>query len=332
MPQAKTSAGAYVFLGPELGKKEEAVGKLRKNLAEEAPPSKVEEFSYYAGEASASEIRDAILNGSLFAEKRIFFIKNADAFKKKDDTDPLVSALTSLPPLTLAVLISEEIHIAKALEDAVPHSNKQTFWELFENEKAEWVRSFFRNSGYRIDEDAVQTILEMVENNTAALRKECTQLCRFLESKKENSRVLDAALAEEWLSHTREESAFTLFSRLARGDLARSLESFHTLLGAKQSPTAVFAGLSWCFRKLRDYLSLTESGRASEAEFRKMGLVSPKARADYAEAVKYYNSTAVDACLALTAEYDILARQGGTGLESILMDLYLIKIAGTARL
>jgi DNA polymerase-3 subunit delta len=327
MSRTKTAAGAYIFLGPELGRKEEAIGNLRKSLAEEAPPSKAEEFSYYAGETPAAEIRDAILNGSLFAEKRIFFIKNADAFKKKEDTDALASALASLPPFTAAVLVSGETRIAKALEDAVPRGNKQIFWELFENEKAEWVRSFFRNSGYRIDEDAVQTILEMVENNTAALRKECTQLCRFLEGGESNNRILDAALAEEWLSHTREESAFTLFSRIARKDLARSLESLHALLGAKESPAAVFAGLAWCFRKLRDYLALAESG---EAEFRRTGL-SPKTRADYAEAAKHYNAAAIDACLALTAEYDVLARQGGAGLESVLMDLYLIKVTGTAR-
>jgi DNA polymerase-3 subunit delta len=326
MPQAKTAAGAYIFLGPELGRKEEAAGNLRKNLAAEAPPSETEEFSYYAGETPAAEIRDAILNGSLFAEKRIFFIKNADAFKKKEDTDALVSALASLPPLTVVALVSDETRIAKALEDAVPRGNKQIFWELFENEKAEWVRSFFRNSGYRIDEDAVQTILEMVENNTAALRKECTQLCRFLEGGKSGAGTLDAALAEEWLSHTREESAFTLFSRIARKDLVRSLESLHTLLGAKESPAAVFAGLAWCFRKLKDHLAQTGSG---EAEFRRTGL-SPKTRADYAEAVKHYNAAALDTCLALTAEYDVLARQGGAGLESVLMDLYLIKIMGTA--
>jgi hypothetical protein len=35
---------------------------------------------------------------------------------------------------------------------------------------------------------------------------------------------------------------------------------------------------------------------------------------------------AAEDCLALTAEYDILVRSSGTGLETILMDLYLCKI------
>ncbi|MDR0601184.1 MAG: DNA polymerase III subunit delta, partial [Treponema sp.] len=294
--------GCYLFLGPELGRKEEAVQELRKNLAEAPPASPPEEFSFYAGETPVPEICDALLNGSLFAEKRLFFIKNADAVKK-NDAETLASALASLPPLTAAVLISGETRLARALEDAAGRG-KQIFWELFENEKAEWVRSFFRRNGYRVEEEAVATILEMVENNTTALKNECSRLCLFLA--KRPDKTLNAAMAEEWLSHTREESAFILFSRIARGDLARSIESLHALLGAKESPAAILAGLAWCFRKLGDYLVLTGRGPASETEFRQMGLSAPRARSDYAEAAKRYGRAAVDLCLALTAEYDIL--------------------------
>ncbi|MDR1106206.1 MAG: DNA polymerase III subunit delta [Treponema sp.] len=314
--------GCYLFLGPELGRKEEAIVELRKKLAAEAPPSALEEFSYYAGETSASEICDALRNGSLFAEKRLFFIKNSGALKK-NEAEILAPVLASLPPLTAAVLVSAETRLAKSLEDASGRG-KQIFWELFENEKTEWIHSFFRRQGYRVEEEAAATILEMVENNTAALRSECSRICLFMA--KQPGDTLNAAMAEEWLSHTREESAFILFSRIARGDLARSLESLHTLLAAKESPPAILAGLAWCFRKLRDYLALTSGGGAGEAEFRRMGLAAPKARADYAEAAKRYGGAAVDLCLALTAEYDILARRGGAGLEAVLMDLYLVKI------
>ncbi|MDR1419745.1 MAG: DNA polymerase III subunit delta [Treponema sp.] len=318
--------GCHLFLGPELGRKEDAVGELREKLAKEAPPSLVEEFLYYAGETPASEICDILRNGSLFAEKRLFFIKNADAFKK-NEAEILAPVLASLPPLTAAVLISGETRLAKSLEDAAGRG-KQIFWELFENEKTEWIHSFFHRNGYRVEEEAAATILEMVENNTAALRRECSRICLFMTKQPDNT--LNAAMAEEWLSHTREESAFILFSRIARGDLSRSLESLHTLLAAKESPPAILAGLAWCFRKLRDYLALTGAGGAGDADFRKMGLAAPKARADYAEAAKRYGGAAVDLCLALTAEYDILARRGGAGLEPVLMDLYLVKILHAA--
>jgi hypothetical protein len=39
-----------------------------------------------------------------------------------------------------------------------------------------------------------------------------------------------------------------------------------------------------------------------------------------------YNAAAADACLALTAEYDILLRSSGAAMEAVLLDVYLLKI------
>jgi len=39
----------------------------------------------------------------------------------------------------------------------------------------------------------------------------------------------------------------------------------------------------------------------------------------------------VDACLAITAEYDVLTRSSGTALESVLMDTYVLKVMGRAK-
>jgi DNA polymerase-3 subunit delta len=315
----KAVSQSYLFLGPELGRKEDAVAEIRKKMTRNGILP--EETSFYAGETPVSDITAVLLNGSLFAEDRLILIKNAEQIKK-NDADLVAAALSSLPAGTAVLFLSGETRLAKALEDAVPKSNKQVFWELFENEKTEWVRSFFRREGFRIEDDAVDAILEMVENNTGALGRECSRLMLFLGKET----VISASLAEEWLSHSREESAFTLFSRIAAGDLSRSLESLRTLLGAKETVPAIFAGLAWSFRKLRDYLALTESGGVNDFELRRAGFASPKARADYAAAAKRYDQAAADTCLSLTAEYEILARSYGQAFETILMDMYLYRI------
>jgi DNA polymerase-3 subunit delta len=140
-------------------------------------------------------------------------------------------------------------------------------------------------------------------------------------------RIINGEDVEKWLSHTREESAFTLFSRIAAGDLSKGIESLHALLAARETPQAILAGLAWCFRRLRDYLALSGAG---EADMRKIGLANPRARADYTLAAGRYDMAAAEDCLALTAEYDVLVRSRGAGLEPILMDLYLCKIHGRA--
>jgi DNA polymerase-3 subunit delta len=309
-----------LFLGPELGKKQDALNEVRQGLFRGKNPP--EETSFYAGETGASEISAALRNGSLFAESRLFLIKNAELIKKKDEVELLASYMAAPQDDTALILISENTSIAKGLESGVSRERRKVFYELFENQKTQWVADYFRREGFRIEPGAVDAILEMVENNTGALGRECSRLTLFLDRNK----PVSSEAVEKWLSHAREESSFTLFSRIASGDFSRALESLHTLLAAKETPPGIFAGLVWCFRKLRDYLHLAGSGNLNDFELRKIGLSSPKSRDDYARAAGRYDSAGAGACIALTAEYDILLRSSGTALESILMDRYLYKI------
>ncbi|MDR2102040.1 MAG: DNA polymerase III subunit delta [Treponema sp.] len=307
----------FLFLGPELGEKQDAINELRQSLTP-AP----EETSFYAGETAAADMVAALRNGSLFADTRLFFIKNAEVLKKKDEVELLASYMEAPQEDTTLVLISESIGLDKRLEKMVPRTGKRIFWELFEEKKAPWVASFFERAGCRISEEGIEAILEMVENNTDALRRECSRLILFLGNKK----VITMEDAEKWLAHSREESAFTLFSRIAEGNIEKSIESLRTLLGAKEAPPAILAGLAWCFRKLISYLSLVKTGNTGDFEMKKIGLASAKVRRDYVRAGQLYDLSAADRCLSLIAEYDILLRAAGTAFETILMDTLLYKI------
>ncbi|MHB9291236.1 putative DNA polymerase III subunit delta [Hollandina sp. SP2] len=315
----------FLFLGPEIGEKQAAISEIRQNL-QVSFGTAPEETSFYAGETPVQDMVAVLRTSSLFAEQRLIFIKNADVLKKKEELEILAAYLKAPQEHTTLILISETTSLAKIVETAVPSGNKRVFWELFENRKQEWVASFFRQQGYKISEDGIEAILELVENNTDALRRECSRLMLFL-----GKEGISGEAVEKWLSHTREESAFTLFSRISAGDFAKSLESLHTLLGAQESPVALLAGLAWCFRKLRDYLSLIASGKSSEFEFKKIGLASAKARKDYERASRRYDRLGADTCISLIGEYDMLVRSGGVGLESLLMDMFLYKIMDAGR-
>jgi DNA polymerase-3 subunit delta len=304
----------FIFLGPELGEKEDAVGEIRRKM-----PETPEENSFYAGETPVNLMVSILRNGSLFAGARLFFIKNAEALKKKEETELLASYMESPQEDTVLILLSGETKLNPRLEKAVPPAGKRIFWELDPAKKADWVAGFFRREGYRIGGDAVAAILEMVENNTGALRRECSRLMLFLGKDK----PVEPAEVERWLSHSREESAFTLFSRIAQGDLTKSLESLHSLLGAKEEARGILAGLAWCFRKLRDYQSLCARGPVDEAEFRKIGLASRTIRKDYTEASRRFPAAPA---LALIAEYDERARSSASAEESLLLEYFIYKL------
>jgi len=308
---------AFIFLGPELGKKQDAVDNVRKKY-----PG-AEESVFYAGETPASTIADTLLNISLFASSRIVIVKNAELIKKKDDIELFVSCINNMEENTSLILLSDEIRLTAALDDAVPKANRQIFYEMFEREKTEWVRQFFSREGISIDRDCVDAILELVENNTEALKRECSRLICFLPK----DQPVTPEDIEKWLSHNREESAFTLFSRIAAGDLSKSLESTAVMLAARESAQSILAGLAWCFRKLGDYLALLETGNSNNSfELKKIGLSAPKVRDDYIAAARRYNSEDVETCLALTAQYDLLLRSPAASFENLLMDRYILAL------
>ncbi|MCL2599685.1 MAG: DNA polymerase III subunit delta [Treponema sp.] len=319
------AGNAHILLGPEIGKRQDAIDDIRKRLSKGGAP---EELVFYAGETPAVKIANAVQNHSLFAQARLFIVKNADQIKKKDEVSLVASCMEELEPESVMILVSDEFKLAAGLDNCCPRENRKVFYEMFENQKTEWVQSFFRRESRNITPDGIDMILEMVENNTDALRRECSRLMLFLP----NDRPIEADDIEKWLSHNREESAFTLFSRIAAGDAPKAIETLHTLLAAKESPQGILAGLTWCLRKQRDYQALLRNGHGDNSfELKKIGLSSPKAKSDHAAAARRYTAAAVDACLAITAEYDVLTRSSGTALESVLMDTYVLKVMGRAK-
>ena len=316
---------AYIFLGPELGKKQDAVDSIRKKYS----GTSTEETVFYAGETSAGTIADTLQNSCLFADARIVIVKNADLIKKKDEVELIASILKKNESSadTVVILLSDEIKLAAGLDNAVSANNRQIFYEMFEREKTEWLRQFFKRANCNIDKDAIAAILELVENNTQALKSECTRLINFIQAEKGKDHPINAEDIEKWFSHNREESAFTLFSRIANGDKSKALESMAVMLAAKQSGQGILAGLAWCFRKLGDYINLMERGDAGNfAELRKIGLSSPKAKDDYSAAARRYSALGAHACLAITAEYDLLLRSPVSVMENILMDRYILAL------
>ncbi|GHV83465.1 DNA polymerase III subunit delta [Spirochaetia bacterium] len=318
----------FLFLGPEIGRKQDEIEKIRFSLKEKynAPP---EETSFYAGDTPVSDILSVLLSGSLFSDARLIFIKNADQLKKQDETAGLCSYIKSPGNDTTLIFISEENKIDTKIENAAG-KNKKIFWEMFENEKPTWVRDFFKREGFVISQPAIDAILEMVENTTDALRKDCSALVSFFYKRENPKKPITADEVEKLLSHNRSESAFTLFSAIAAGNFLKSIEITRSLLSADEAAASIFAGLIWCFRRFRDYCELSQNGTMNDFELKRIG-INFKTKTDYGKAASHYGMDSADKFIALCAEYDLLTRSSGTALQDIIMDLFLVSIFKTKK-
>ncbi|MBQ5997917.1 MAG: DNA polymerase III subunit delta [Treponema sp.] len=322
------AAPVYLFTGPETGGQNESVQKIKASLKKQF--GEIEEYSFFAMETTTAEFLTVLQNESLFAAATCVVVKNAEVIKKKDEVELLLNWIeTASSPANVLILLSDEISIDSKIEKAVPPSNKKIFWELFETDKIAWINSFFKKNNRSITADAVSLILEMVENNTAVLKNECS---RFLVLFPEGHQI-SADDVDSVLYHSREENAFSLFAQMADSSadpesrLAKSIEILQKIrLSKENSSFMIIAGLASCFRKLSLWIKLKSEGMTDDFNLKKNGFTSSKQKTQYSSASKIWTAGQVTAILAVLASGDMAIRSGGSALEDVLLQKMIYEI------
>ena len=323
------NAPVYLFTGPEVGERNDAILQLR--VAAKKRSGSLDEHTFYASETKFPQIMNLLLSESLFSSARFVVFHGAELLKKKEDLDLLASWIESAShSQTVLVLVSDEVSCDKKLEALIPKANKQIFWEMFENRKEQWLMNYFKKNGFTLSSDALELILDMVENNTEALKTECS---RFFLCFQPGYHVTGEDV-EQILAHNREESPFTLFdalgeaNRLATQRLDTSLGILQKLrLSKDSSGIQLLAGLTYCFRRLQAWhLLLRGNPSPSETDYRASGFVSKKSRSQYQNAGRLWNLSQTSQILALLARSDMEIRTGGTSLEETILQTVLYSI------
>ncbi|MDE5898861.1 MAG: DNA polymerase III subunit delta [Treponemataceae bacterium] len=321
-------AAVYLYTGPEAGERNDAVLAVKQALKKRF--GQVEEYLFYASETPAAEYMAVLENEPLFSDATCVVVKNADAVKKKDEVEVITSWIaSSSAESSVLILVSDAVSIDSKIETAVPAKNKKVFWEMFEDRKLPWLKQFFSRNGYRIADGAAESVLELVENNTEALRQECSRffLC-FPPEHEISAEDVDAILA-----HNREESAFTLFAAAADGAspaeavFGRTLEILQKIrLSKENSPVMIIAGLASCFRRLALWQKLEAAGTVDDFSLKTNGFASKKLRAQYGRAARVWTPGQTAAVLSVLAAADMEIRSGGSVLEDVLLQKMLYEV------
>lgn len=322
------NAPVYLFTGPEAGNRDDAVLAVKDSLRKKY--GQLEEYTFYASETAAADYMTVLQSDSLFASASCVVVKNADCIKKKDEIELLTSWISAAKnDSSVLILVSDEISIDSKIEKAVPSANQKKFWEMFENQKIPWLKRFFSQNGFSVDDDAAALILEMVENNTAALRNECSRF--FVCFQKGHAVTSDDV--EAVLVHTREENAFSLFDAMAAFPeepcvrLEKSLVILQKIrLSKENSSVGIIALLASCFRKLVLWQKLDASGTNDDFNLKINGFSSQARKQLYGKAARIWSVGQAAAVLSLLASADMSIRSGGTLLEDVLLQKTLYEI------
>ncbi len=324
-----SQAEAYLFTGPENGDKNEAITNIRE--AARKKHSDIDEYSYFAADIKISDLVAQLQNESLFSSALFILVRNAEQIKLKADIDLLASWIKSAgDSANTLILTSDETYVEKKLESLFATDHKKVFWEMFDNRKPQWLKDFFRKNGYSVTDEAVDQILEMIENNTEALKSECSRFFFCFDK----GHTISTDDVDKILSHNREENAFTLFEAMAdkarspKQRLETSLEILQKIRLSKDSnPTALISGLSYCFRQLRFWHTINGKGmKATDAQLKAAGFAGKTNQARYKKAAQVWGSGATASILSLLAGTDLATRESGNALSDSQLTLMIYSI------
>lgn len=318
----------YLYTGPEFGERNEAVDAVKTGLKKKF--GDIDEHLFYLQETPFGQIMTILQSGTLFSNGVCIVCKGAELLKKKDDLAMISDWLDSNPDeSSVLILVSDEVSVDSKLDKLVPAQNKKKFWEMFDNQKVPWLTKFFQKNGYRLNQDAAELILDMIENNTQALKAECSRF--FIIFPKDHTVTVEDV--EKILTHNREESAFTLFNQISQSGepVQKRFENGISILqkirlSKDSSSVMLIAALSSCFRKLVLWHKVTANGLPDSFTLKVNGFSSVPMQNQYKNAAKIWTIGQATAILAVLASTDMEIRSGGSLMEDILLEKMLYEI------
>ena len=322
------AAPIYLYSGPEIGSRNEQVESIKNSLIKKF--GDVDNYLLYASDSKIEDIIAKLQTESLFVPATCVVLREAELVKKKEEIELLSSWLKGAKDSAVLILVTDEISVDSKLDKLVPKENKQIFWAMDESRLASWLQGYFRKNGYAIESDAVDSILELTENNTEALRGECNRF--FLCFPRDHT--ITESDVEQILAHNREESAFTLFDAMANPNespssrLEESLSILQKILLTKNnSPVMILAGLASCFRRLELWHSIHAGGAyLDEFTLKTKGFSSKTARNQYSRAARVWSFGQCAAVLASISGTDSEIRSSGQSLQETQLSMLLYEI------
>ena len=328
----------YLLLGPEKGLKEDAIKNIRSQIGQ------CDVSKFYAFEDYEAELFAQLNNNDLFANHKLVILDEVQDIKTADKVKPLVQYIQNPSDCATLILTSTELYVNSSIMGAVETQGREyvsKFYELFESKKNEWLSNYFRRNGLSIENRAITAIIEKVENNVQEFENTCSQMVIFLKTIPDKQSVTYEDV-EEFLTHTREESEYTLFSYIARGKLESALECLHTLLRTKDSASVC----SMCASRLSTYFRRALSVQINVANGCGMSLrfgedntafskkvfegdrpiSMPKDREIYRDCCNTYSQRDMERILVTLAEYDIKIKETPVVLQSVMMERCIMDV------
>jgi DNA polymerase-3 subunit delta len=226
---------------------------------------------------------------------------------------------------TYLIMINEtKERIPSGLQDLLTENQNIIFWEMFDSQKSEWIREEFKNAGLYIENEAIDYILDAIENNKDQLKNEINKITMLFKEKSSDNNVVRKSFIEEHLYHSKEENSFTLYSAMLDGDLDKALDILEAVFYADED--SLLNGLVWSHRNFLKAVDLYENqGIPINDIFKNLGIMSKKNKSDIENGLRRYNFYHASIMFYYLSELDYYLKTLPSNFKLIKLQEFIIK-------
>ena len=205
------------------------------------------------------------------------------------------------------------------------------FWEMFDNQKPTWIRGEFRKYNLLIDDDAINFIIDTVENNKYDFEKEIEKIFIYYSNLESKKNIVDKTIIENYLYHSKEETPFSLYSALLAKDCEKALSILDKIFWTDED--GIVGGLIWSRRRFLKILHLVENEKNSpDAALDKMFIKPKKIREELEKGFRNYNFLKASLLSDDLSELEYYQRVFPSDLKLIKFQEFIVKfIYGDSR-
>ena len=205
------------------------------------------------------------------------------------------------------------------------------FWEMFDNQKPAWIRGEFRKYNLLIDDDAINFIIDTVENNKYDFERAIEKIFIYYSNLESKNNIVDKTVIENYLYYSKEESPFSLYSALLAKNCEKALSILNKIFLTDED--GIVGGLMWSHRRFLKILHLVENEKKSpDAALDKMFIKSKKIREELEKGIKNYSFLKASLMSNDLSELEYYQRALPSDLKLIKFQEFIVKsIYGDSR-
>jgi DNA polymerase-3 subunit delta len=209
------------------------------------------------------------------------------------------------------------------LQDLLTPEQNIIFWEMFQSQKIEWLRAEFKKNKLYIEDDAINFILDMIENNKEQLKNEIYKISALFKENESKNNVIKKSFIEKHINHSKLESPFTLYSAMLEGNLSKSMEILETLFLSDEY--SLLNGLVWSHRRFLKALDLYENQKLPIQEvFTNLKITNKSNKEDFEKGFQRYNFYHSSLMFNYLSELDYYLKVFPRNLKLIKLEEFLI--------